>query len=80
MRSMTFFMAFVVFNINFFAQGDSIKRIAYTPDFKFIEGIYLNFEQVKNNHPIIKSRIVTNIDYNDNQFFDVLLSNPVITF
>jgi hypothetical protein len=80
MRIIFFFLVLLAFQVKLFSQGDSINRIAYTPDFKFKEGIYLSFEQVKNNHPIVKSRILITVDYNDNQFFDVLFANPVISF
>ncbi|MFO7655504.1 MAG: hypothetical protein R6W78_00390 [Bacteroidales bacterium] len=52
------------------AQEDSSDMVKYTPEFKFIEGIYVNFNQVKNNSPISKSRILTDVDYDDPYFFD----------
>jgi hypothetical protein len=52
------------------AQADTTALIKYTPDFKFNEGIYLSFDQVKNNNPIPKSRIVTNKNIDDINFFD----------
>lgn len=61
-----------------FSQSDSIKYIQYTPDFKFDEGLYLDFEQVKNNHPIPKNRIITNLDITRIDFFDQLLKNESI--
>jgi hypothetical protein len=74
------FLAFVLVQFNLIAQKDSVERIAYSPDYKFQEGVYLNFEQVKNNSPISKSRIISSIDINDDQFFEVLLTKPVIAF
>ena len=43
--------------------------VKYTPEFKFKDGIYLNFEQVKANTPIPKSKLLTSVDYNDREFF-----------
>jgi len=63
-----------------FAQTDSIKKVPYNQDFRFKEGIYLNFEQVKNNAPVSKSRVITSIDYNDPQFFDNVLSGQTFSF
>jgi hypothetical protein len=80
MRFVIFFLLCLFLESNLFSQTDSAKYVTYTPDFEFKEGIYLNFEQVKNNMPVIKSRILISVDYNDNQFFDVLLSKPVITY
>ncbi|MCI0523293.1 MAG: hypothetical protein L0Y37_06535, partial [Bacteroidales bacterium] len=54
--------------------------VQYTPDFKFRDGIYLNFEMVKNNSPIPKARLFTSVDYNDKDFFDEVLSGEKIYF
>ncbi len=60
-----------------FAQVDSssTKKIKYTPDFKFMEGIYLRFDQVISNQPIQKSRIESPNEYNDPQYFEKLMEN-----
>ncbi len=52
------------------AQIDTGNMVKYTPDFRFKEGIYVNFEQVKRNMPIPKSRILTDVSYDDPYFFD----------
>jgi hypothetical protein len=62
------------------AQSDSIKKVPYNSDFKFKEGIYLNFDQVKNNDPLAKSRIISNLDIEDNQFFENILSNKTFSY
>jgi hypothetical protein len=59
-------------------QGDSL--VQYTPDFKFRDGIYLNFDMVKNNSPIPKAKLFTSVDYNDKDFFDQVLSSEKIYF
>ena len=43
--------------------------VKYTPDFKFQDGIYSNFNMVKYNFPIPKSRIVTDVALNDREFY-----------
>ena len=45
-------------------------RVKYTPDFKFKDGIYLNFDEVKTNSPIPKAKLLTSADYNDREFFN----------
>ena len=80
MRRLISFLAFSTLQICLLAQADSARRIAYTPDYKFQEGVFLNFEQVKGNRPISKSRILTTVDFNDEQFFDALFSKPTISF
>jgi hypothetical protein len=63
------------------AQTDSsIQKIRYTPDFKFRDGIYLNFDQVKSNKPIPKSRILTSVEYNSNTFFDQITEGNTFTY
>jgi hypothetical protein len=57
-------------------QGDSLIR--YTPEFKFKDGIYLNFDQVRMNEPIYKSRIITDIPYDNPDFFDQILKQKKI--
>jgi hypothetical protein len=54
--------------------------VKYTPDFRFNDGIYLNFEQVKMNSPIPKAKILTSIDYNDREFFKKILEIDKIYF
>lgn len=59
---------------------DSTGMVKYTPDFRFTDGIYLNFDQVRMNKPIPKARILTSTDYNDKEFFRNLLSNDKIYY
>ncbi len=56
------------------------EMVKYTPDFRFKDGIYLNFEQVKNNSPIPKAKLLTSVDYNDREFFKKLLEMDKIYF
>jgi hypothetical protein len=71
-----------IFELNcLFAQTDSsVNKIRYSPNFKFRDGIYLNFDQVKNNRPIPKSRVLTSVDYNSNTFFDQLTEGNTFTY
>jgi hypothetical protein len=54
--------------------------VKYTPDFRFNDGIYLNFDQVKLNQPIPKAKLLTSIDYNDREFFKKLMEMDKIYF
>jgi len=62
--------------VSAFSQNGQIK---YTTAFKFKDGIFENFEQVKNNKPIPKSQILTDIDYKSYDFFDRLFEQKNIT-
>lgn len=62
------------------SQTDSTKNnhIKYSISFKFTDGIFLNFEQVKQNKPVPKLKIVTNISYERYDFFEKILNNEEI--
>ncbi len=63
-----------------FAQNNKENgKIKYTSAFRFKDGIFLNFEQVKNNNPVPKSQILTSINYNSFDFYEKLLENDYIT-
>jgi hypothetical protein len=59
---------------------DHENKIKLNPDFRFKDGIYLTFEQVKANSPIPKARLLTSTDYNDREFFKKLLESGKIYF
>ncbi len=52
----------------------------YTTDFKFTDGIYLTFDQVKDNNPIPKAKLLSSTDYNDKDFFNNLFASGKIYF
>jgi hypothetical protein len=60
------------------AQKDSTGVIKYTPGFRFEEGIFLNFDQVRSNKPIPKSGIITTVPYDDPDFYDRVLQEKKI--
>jgi hypothetical protein len=59
---------------------DKTAMVKYTPDFRFNDGIYLNFDQVKLNSPIPKAKLLTSVDYNDREFFKKVLENDRVYF
>jgi hypothetical protein len=65
----------------YYANGQEKEgMVKYTPDFRFNDGIYLNFEQVKMNNPIPKAKLLTSIDYNDREFFKKIFESDKIYF
>jgi len=60
-----------------FGQEGMVK---YTPEFRFNDGVYLNFEQVKQNKPLSKARLLSSLDYNDRDFFRKLFEQDKIYF
>ncbi len=75
MKKISILFIIVFFNLQVFSQNDTIPEglIKYTGSFKFTDGIFLNFSQVKGNRPIPKSKIVTDIDYEAYDFFEKIL-------
>ena len=59
---------------------DKDGMVKFTPEFKFNDGIYINFDQVKLNSPIPKAKLLTSIDYNDREFFKKVLEGEKIYF
>lgn len=55
-------------------------KVKYTSDYKFKDGIYLNFEQIKANSPIPKAKLLTSADYNDREFFTKVFESGKIYF
>ena len=54
------------------------EMVPYSPDFRFNDGIYANFEMVKNNDPIPTARIVTDVDMFDREFYEKVTSEKEI--
>jgi hypothetical protein len=54
--------------------------VKYSSDFRFREGIYVNFDQVRLNNPIPKAKLLTSADYNDKDFFRNVLSSDKIYY
>ena len=63
------------------AQSDSSSNLVkFDNRFKFRDGFYLNFEQVRNNNPIPKSRVITSIDYNSERFFEQVIDSKTVKY
>ncbi|MFA5814086.1 MAG: hypothetical protein WC865_00500 [Bacteroidales bacterium] len=62
------------------AQSDSVKRVKYTPEFQFSPGLYLDFNQVRENNPILSVRIISNDDPLDFNFYRNLVKNKKIGY
>ncbi len=75
------FLLAMVVSYTVFGQEKEVEgKIKYTPDFKFKDGIYLNFDQVKTNNPIPKAKLLTSADYNDREFFNKVFESGKIYF
>jgi len=77
-KYVVFLLVLLSISLSAFPQKDSAGYIRYTPGFKFAEGIYLNFEQVKQNKPISKAQIISQVPYDDPDFYDKILQEKKI--
>jgi hypothetical protein len=79
-KKVSIIMILVTICLSIHAQIDTIPHgdVIYSPAFKFKDGIFLNFEQLKMNAPIPKSQIVSEIDYDSFDFFEKVLDNSEI--
>ena len=80
MKKLSIILTFLFACILVSGQNDPNEMVKYTPDFKFEEGFFLNFQQVKNNNPIPPSRVVTNLDYSSHNFYNEILKQKTLTF
>ncbi len=71
----------LMYATGFILNGQDKEGMAkFTPDFRFTDGIFVNFDQVKLNRPIPKAKLLTSIDYNDREFFKKLFEMDKIYF
>ena len=63
-----------------YSYGQEDGEVKYTPDFRFNDGIFVNFDQVRQNSPISKAKIVTSADYNARDFFVHVFENDQIYY
>ena len=54
--------------------GLAQKEVPYTPEFEFYEGIYLSFEDFRNNNPLPKELIITTVAQDDPAFYRKLFN------
>ena len=75
MKKLFVLLAFILCTASIiFSQDREVKLEKYVPDFKFKEGIYLNFNQVKMNSPMPATRIVSETPHDDPDFYNKLIS------
>lgn len=79
MKKIYFTLINLLFALAILAQTEGNNLVKYTPQFRFKDGIYLKFADVKKNSPTSKERIVTNVDPKDFDFFDKVLANKTIS-
>ncbi|MBT3241580.1 MAG: hypothetical protein HN352_00415 [Bacteroidetes bacterium] len=80
MRLIFNILAIILMGVPTLAQTDTVKKVRYSSDFRFDDGLFLNFVQVKNNQAIAASRIISNSDPYDIAFFKDLIEQKSISY
>jgi len=70
MRKVFFYILLICCPVVMAQEDEEIAMVKYSPDFKFNDGLFINFESVKENNPIPPARIVTDEDIFDRAFYD----------
>jgi hypothetical protein len=71
-------LLFLVFHWAAAQESEGSGMVKYTPEFEFMDGIYANFDMVRDNNPIPAARIVTEEDMFDRAFYDKVTSEKEI--
>ncbi len=76
---MRFFLPVLFF---FFAmlQTSAQEVVQYAPGFEFREGVYLNFEQFKNNKPVPKNSIISKFNRFETEFLSTVLDEKTFSY
>ncbi|MDT8400194.1 MAG: hypothetical protein RQ743_00745 [Bacteroidales bacterium] len=67
-------------SVSLAGQDAEREMVKFSPDFRFNDGIFLTFDQVKENNPLSKAKILTSADYNARDFFKQVFENDEIYF
>jgi hypothetical protein len=81
MKKYFFTFLFLLFSLQYLNSQDIPSgTVKYTPEFKFNDGIYLSFIQLKKNLPVPIARIVSEVDHYDPDFYSKLLEEKTIVY
>jgi hypothetical protein len=80
MRKGIYILIIAIFSLKLSGQEGEREMVEFTPDFRFNDGIFLSFDQVRENSPVSKAKILTSADYNARDFFKQVFANDKIYF
>lgn len=66
--------------ISIMVSSNGADTLMFSPDYKFRDGVFLSFDQVKANAAIPKFRLITSEPYNSRTFFDEIVKGKDISF
>lgn len=56
------------------------QMVEYNPDFKFQDGIYLSFQDFKNNNPVPVTYILSDLDIRDKDYLELVLDTDSVVY
>lgn len=74
------FYSFLILFSRLYSQTDSGNFIKYSTEFRFNEGIFISFEQVKTNSPVSKSKIQFKTESEDVDYYTKLFNLKNISY
>ena len=60
--------------------AQSQERVEYSSGFKFTDGIYLSFQDFKNNNPIPVTHILSDFDIRNQDYLELVLEADCVTY
>ncbi|MGB1318056.1 MAG: hypothetical protein ACPG5W_07605, partial [Flavobacteriales bacterium] len=75
MKALCTFSLFL-FSISLYSQ----QKVEYTPDFLFEDGVYLTFQDFKNNNPVPVTHILSNFDIRNQNYLELVLDADSVTY
>ena len=74
-----FLFVFAFYSAKAQPENSNSSMVTYTPDYKFKDGLYVSFEDFKNNSPIEKSKIIApHLNRKDYNFIATLVEEKII--
>ncbi len=74
------FLTVMLIHLTLSSQELPKGMVRYTPEFRFADGIYLAYSQLKSNSPVPVARVLSDTEPNDPDFFTKLLEEKQISY
>jgi hypothetical protein len=72
-----FFMIFISYG---FSQSDTVNMVPYSYEYAFVDGVYLGFDQFRDNNPVFYDNIIIESDELIDDFFEAFNNAEQISF
>ena len=62
------------------AFGQAQERIEYSSEFVFTDGVYLDFQDFKNNNPVLLTHLLSDFDIRNPTYLDLVLNSDSLIY